>query len=54
MSYKQPDSVVRAIGTSQAYKGTTKIICSTVESTPSSTTTIEMWSAEDDDSHFNF
>ena len=53
MSYKLPDSVVKAMGTSQAYKSSTETSCSTVESTPSSTTTIEMRSEEEDDGHFN-
>ena len=54
MSYKLPDSVIKAIGTSQAYMSSTEASCSTVESTPSSTMTIEMGSDEDDDCHFNF
>ena len=62
MSYKLPDSVVKAIGTSQANKSSTETSCSTVESTPSSTvestpsstTTIEMGSEEEEDCHFIF
>ena len=54
MSYKLPDSVVKAIGTSHAYMSSTDTSCSTVESTTSSTTTIEMGSEEEDDCHFNF
>ena len=54
MSYKLPDSVVKTIGISQTYKSSTITSCSTVESTPSSTTTIEIGSEEDDDCHFNF
>ena len=54
MSHKLPDSVVKATGTLQAYKGSIETSCSTVESTPSLTTTIEMGSEEEDDGHFNF
>ena len=54
MSYKLPDLLVKAIGTSQAYKSSTETSCSTVvESTPSSTTIIEMGSEEEEDCHFN-
>ena len=54
MSYKLPDSVVKAIGTSQVSKSSIETSCSTVESTPSSTSTIEIGREGDDDGHFNF
>ena len=53
MSYKLPDSVVKAIGTSQAYNSSTETSCSTVESTPSTTTTIEIGSEEEEDCHLD-
>ena len=53
MSYKLPDSVEKASGTLQAYKSSIETSCSTVESTPNSTTTIEMGSEEEDDCHLN-
>ena len=53
MSFKLPDSVAKAIRSSQAYKSSTKTSCSSVESTQGLTTTIEMWSEEEVDCHFN-
>ena len=54
MSHKLPDSVVSAIGTSQAYKSSTETSSSTVESTPSSTTAIDIGSEDEDDCHSIF
>ena len=53
MSHKLPDSVVKAIGASKSNKSSTETSCSTVESTPSSTTTIEVGSEEGEDCHFD-
>ena len=52
MFYKLTNSVVRAVGTSLAYKSSSATSCSTVEST-SSTTKIEIVS-EEHDFHYNF
>ena len=52
MTYKLPDSVIKAMGTSLAYNSSTETSYSTVESTSSSATTTEMGSVEED-CHFN-
>ena len=54
MSYKLLNSVVRAIGYSQASMSSIETSCSSVESTPSPSTTIEMGIEEEYDCHFNF
>ena len=53
MSCKLPNSVVNDMGTSQAYNSSKETSCTSVESTPSSTTTIEMGIEEEDDCHCN-